>query len=85
MPTHMKKKKLLQIVLVVLFSVVVFFGAGLSVTYFNNDVNMQESLSKIFGLFSGEAANGNLLLCCYSFGIGIGMLFYYYCQYTLKK
>lgn len=79
------KKKIVQVGLTILFSLLVFLGAGLSVTYFNSDVNMQDALKKIFQLFSAGETSANLMLSCYSTGIGLGMLLYYYCQYTLKK
>lgn len=60
--------------LISLMGIVLFFGTGLAVMYFNEDVEMASVLNKIFKFIAGREANIKLLTTMYCIGIAIGVV-----------
>lgn len=55
-----------------------FFGAALGIMYFHKDVNMSETLEKLYFTFSGEMKKNPLIMNIpYSIGLGVGMLTFF--------
>ncbi|MCR2042965.1 stage V sporulation protein AA [Anaerosalibacter massiliensis] len=69
-----RKSKIFEYFKVLIVCLVLFFGAGLAIIYFHEDVNMQKCMEKIFYTITGEYnKNPLIILIPYSLGIGIGM------------
>lgn len=59
-------------------STILFLGAALAIINFHEDVNMDESLKKIYYIITGEMNNNPAILYIpYSIGIGIGMFAFF--------
>lgn len=57
---------------------IIFFGAGIAIVNFYEDVNMIASLSKIYYTFTGIKDNKPLILTIpYSIGLGIGVMTFF--------
>lgn len=70
-----EKKPFLQFVKVVIVSLIMFFGAGLSIIYFHEDVNMVNALDRLHYIFTGiDDQNTYAMNMPYSIGLGIGMI-----------
>lgn len=55
-----------------------FFGAAFSIMTFNNDVNVGGLFSQIYTQVTGQTTSGfTILEISYSFGIGLGVLFFF--------
>lgn len=57
---------------------VVFFGAGISIMGYNNDVDLNEVFSKIYYLTTGVESKGpNIMHLCYAVGLFVGMVIFF--------
>lgn len=73
-----KNKQLNLYLKVVLVSLVLFFGAGLAILNFHEDVNMKDSLKTIHYIITGKKVERPLLLeISYSLGLGVGMITFF--------
>lgn len=73
-----KIKPFLSFLKIFLVSIILFLGAALAIINFHEDVNMAESLGKIYYLLTGEKNNNPLILYIpYSLGIGLGMFAFF--------
>ncbi|WP_028399525.1 stage V sporulation protein AA [Ectobacillus panaciterrae] len=55
-----------------------FFGAGLAIIYFHEDVSMQQVHQRIYHMVTGETEKKPLLLQIpYSLGLGLGMVLFF--------
>lgn len=69
-----ERSKIFEYFKVLIVCLVLFFGAGLAIIYFHEDVNMQKCMEKIFYVITGEyEKNPLIILVPYSLGIGLGM------------
>jgi stage V sporulation protein AA len=67
-----------QIFKVVFVSIILFFGAGIAVINFHEDVNMSQSLEKIYYTFTGiEATNPLAMTIPYTVGVGLGVFTFF--------
>ncbi|WFA09601.1 stage V sporulation protein AA [Tissierella sp. Yu-01] len=73
-----KQNKLLELLKILFVSFSLFFGAALGIMYFHEDVNMSETMKKLYFSFTGiEKDNPLLMVIPYSIGLGIGMLTFF--------
>jgi stage V sporulation protein AA len=73
-----KQNKLLELLKILFVSFSLFFGAALGIMYFHEDVNMSETMKKLYFTFTGiEKDNPLLMVIPYSIGLGIGMLTFF--------
>lgn len=73
-----KQNKLLEVLKVLFVSSSLFFGAALGIMYFHEDVNMINTMEKLYYSFTGiEKDNPLLMVIPYSVGLGIGMLTFF--------
>lgn len=73
-----KQNKLLEVLKILFVSFSLFFGAALGIMYFHEDVNMSETMKKLYYSFTGiEKENPLLMVIPYSAGLGIGMLTFF--------
>jgi stage V sporulation protein AA len=67
-----------QIFKVVFVSIILFFGAGIAVINFHEDVNMSQSLEKIYYTFTGiKATNPLAMTIPYTIGLGLGVFTFF--------
>lgn len=70
-----EESPVLKFLKVFIVSVIMFFGAGLSIIYFHEDVNMVNALDRLYFLFTGvDNQNTYAMNIPYSIGLGIGMV-----------
>lgn len=73
-----RDEKTLQFLKVLFVCIILFFGAGIAIVNFYEDVNMIASLSKIYYTFTGIKDNKPLILTIpYSIGLGIGVMTFF--------
>lgn len=81
-----KKSKIFEYIKVLMVCLVLFFGAGLAIIYFHEDVNMQKCMEKIFYIITGEyKENPLIILVPYSLGIGIGIGAFFSPVFSVKS
>lgn len=69
------ERPILKFLKVFIVSLIMFFGAGLSIIYFHEDVNMVNALDRLYFLFTGvDNQNTYAMNIPYSIGLGIGMV-----------
>lgn len=67
-----------QIIKVAFVSIILFFGAGIAVVNFHEDVNMSESLTKLYYTFTGiKAINPLIMTIPYTIGVGLGVFTFF--------
>lgn len=67
-----------KIIKVILVSIILFFGAGIAVVNFHEDVNMSESITKIYYTFTGiEEVHPLVMTIPYTIGIGLGVFTFF--------
>lgn len=72
------ERRFLQFVKVMIVSIILFFGAGIAVINFHEDVNMTKSLEKIYYTLTGIKKSKPLIMTIpYTIGIGIGVLTFF--------
>ena len=73
-----KKKKWVEKLKVVFICLTVFFGAGVSIMGYNNDVDVVEVFSKIYRTTMGvEGPEANFMHLFYAAGLLIGMIIFF--------
>ena len=73
-----ENKPFLQFLKVFIVSLIMFFGAGLSIIYFHEDVNMVNALDRLHYIFSFVYnQNTYAMNMPYSIGLGIGMIVFF--------
>lgn len=73
-----KPNKVIEFIKTALVCIVLFFGAAMGIIYFHEDVNMSETLNKIYFTFIGVKKENPLIMTIpYSFGLGIGMITFF--------
>lgn len=81
-----EKSKIFEYFKVLVVCLVLFFGAGLAIIYFHEDVNMQKCMEKIFYIITGEyQKNPLIVLVPYSLGIGIGIGAFFSPVFSVKS
>ena len=85
-PTHIlleiKSKenanKLFEFIKISFVCITLFFGAALGIMYFHEDVNMSNTLEKLYFTFSGVKVSNPLIMNIpYSIGLGVGMITFF--------
>ncbi|MEW8972641.1 MAG: stage V sporulation protein AA [Tissierellaceae bacterium] len=72
------KNGVLQFLKVLFISIVLFFGAGMAIVNFYEDVNMVASLNKIYYTFTGISDTKPLIMTIpYSLGLGVGVMTFF--------
>ena len=72
------KNPFLGFVKVALVCIILFFGAGLAITNFHEDVNTKASMEKLYFTFTGVKKENPLIMNIpYSIGIGIGVVMFF--------
>ncbi|MDR7857147.1 stage V sporulation protein AA [Tissierella sp.] len=72
------KKTFLEFVKITLICIVLFFGAGLAITNFHEDVNTKASMEKLYFTLTGEKEENPLIMNIpYSIGIGVGVIVFF--------
>lgn len=67
-----------KIIKVVFISIILFFGAGIAVINFHEDVNMSESITKLYYTFTGiEATHPLIMTIPYTIGVGLGVFTFF--------
>lgn len=66
-----------RIWLIIILSVVLFFGTGFAAFYFNEDVDMANVQEKIYYYITGENADNNLLTLAYCIGVAAGIIIFF--------
>ena len=70
-----EKRPILQFTKILIVSIIMFFGAGLSIIYFHEDVNMVNALDRLYFMFTGvDNQNTYAMNIPYSIGLGVGMI-----------
>lgn len=73
-----ESNKLFQLFKISFVSIILFFGAALGIIYFHEDVNMKETLAKMYFTFSGEKVENPLIMNIpYSLGLAIGVITFF--------
>lgn len=73
-PVH----KLLTGVKVVLVCLTAFFGAGISIMGYNNDVNVEQVFSQLYWMVTGTKSDGPTILSLfYSIGLTVGVIVFF--------
>ena len=73
-----KERKILEFFKVSFVAITLFFGAALGIMYFHEDVNMSETLEKLYYTFTGDKKTNPLIMNIpYSIGLGIGMITFF--------
>lgn len=79
-----RPEKKSSIFLIILAWIVLFFGSGLTIMYFHEDVSMKEVHINLHYLLTGEKKeNPYWLQIPYSIGVGIGMMVFF--NHLLRK
>lgn len=72
-----KENKVFDFVKVLFVSATLFFGAGLGIMYFHEDVNMINAMEKLYFSFTGINEENPLIMSIpYCIGIGVGALIF---------
>ena len=72
------KKPLWEFIKVAFVCLVLFFGAGLAIINFHEDVNTSKTMELLYYTFTGEKKENPLLLVIpYSLGIGVGVITFF--------
>lgn len=72
------KKPLWEFIKVAFVCIVLFFGAGLAIINFHEDVNTRKTMEELYYTFTGEKNKNPLLLVIpYSIGIGAGVITFF--------
>lgn len=70
--------KFFEVLKLTFVSLILFFGAALGIIYFHEDVNMSETLSKLYFTFSGKEVKNPLIMTIpYSLGLAVGMFTFF--------
>lgn len=70
-----EERPFIQFLKVLSVCLIMFFGAGLSIIYFHEDVNMVNALDRLHFIFTGvDDQNTYAMNMPYSIGLGIGMI-----------
>lgn len=70
-----ENKPFLKFIKISIVSLIMFFGAGFSIIYFHEDVNMVNALDRLYFMFTGvDNQNTYVMNMPYSIGLGVGML-----------
>jgi len=70
-----KERKIFQFIKVTFILIVLFFGSGIAIINFHEDVNMTQSLEKIYYSFTGVKKTRPLIMTIpYSIGLGVGII-----------
>lgn len=73
-----EKKPLWEFIKVAFVCAVLFFGAGLAIINFHEDVNTSKTMKELYYTFTGEKKDNPLLLVIpYSLGIGVGVMTFF--------
>lgn len=73
-----KANKLFEVLKISFVSIILFFGAALGIIYFHEDINMKETLAKMYFTFSGEKVENPLIMTLpYSLGLAIGVITFF--------
>lgn len=81
-----KKNIIFKYLKVIIICITLFLGAGLAIINFHVDVNMKQSMEKIYYILTGtKKDNPLILLIPYSLGIGIGMIAFFSSAFSNKS
>lgn len=70
--------KLTEFLKVAIVCMILFFGAGIAIINFHEDVNMIGTMEKIYYSFTGiENKKPLIMVIPYSFGLGLGMIVFF--------
>ena len=73
-----EENKVFKLAKVISILLVLFFGSGIAIINFHEDVNMTQSLEKIYYTFTGIKASKPLLMTIpYSIGLGLGIMVFF--------
>lgn len=73
-----KENKTFEFIKTTLICIVMFFGAAMGIMYFHEDVNMKDTLGKLYFTFTGVKKENPLIMTIpYSLGLGIGMVTFF--------
>lgn len=73
-----RENKIFEFIKATLIATVLFFGAGMGIMYFHEDVNMGATLDKLYYTFTGvKKENPLIMTISYSIGLGIGMITFF--------
>lgn len=76
--TKLKEKKILNFFKVAVIFLLVFLGAGMTITNFHTDVDMEESMKIIYQSITGNHESNPLMLTIpYSIGLGLGVIIFF--------
>lgn len=79
-----EQKKSRSFILFIFVWLLLFFGSGLAIMYFHEDVSMREVHQQIYFLITGNENSTPLLLQIpYSIGLGLGMILFF--NHLFKK
>lgn len=71
------KKWLVQLK-IVLVCLTAFFGAGISIMGYNNDVDVEKVFSQLYWMVTGTKSDGpTILSLCYSIGLTVGIIVFF--------
>lgn len=78
--------KFIEFLKVVMVCIILFFGAGIAIINFHKDVNMIETMEKIYFSFTGiENEKPLIMVIPYSFGLGLGMIVFFNRVFSFSK
>jgi stage V sporulation protein AA len=73
-----KENKIFEFVKIAFVSITLFFGAALGIMYFHQDVNMSDTMSKLYFSLTGiEKDTPLVMIIPYSIGLGVGMITFF--------
>lgn len=73
-----KENKLFEIAKIIFVCSILFFGAGIAIMNFHEDVNMIKSLEKVYFTFTGKKDSNPLIMSIpYSIGLGVGVITFF--------
>lgn len=73
-----EKSGILEFIKVFLICILLLFGTGLAIVNFHEDVNMADSIEKLYYTITGERkSNPFIMTIPYSLGLGLGMLVFF--------
>src|SRR5690554_4581137 len=72
------EKKKVSFPLFILVWFLLFFGSGLAIMYFHEDVSMRETQQRLYTIMTGKEAEKPLIFQIpYSIGLGLGMILFF--------
>lgn len=72
------KNKTFEFVKIALVCIVLFFGAGIAIVNFHEDVNTRDTMEKLYYTITGEKSEKNLIMTIpYSIGLGLGVITFF--------